>query len=71
VLWTIAPPEWLNDEDDAPPSLVEMSLGRVRLVLEQDRDGTWRVHRVLSTNPADYLRPELQPGAVWKSRSGR
>lgn len=67
MLWTIVPSELMEDED-APTSLFEMSVGQARVLLESAPDGTRRVHRVLSTDPADYLRPELQPGAVWSER---
>lgn len=63
--WTVAPEEWLVETDDAPRSLMEMSVGRAHVVLERAPDGTARVQRILSTDPADYLRPELQPGAAW------
>ncbi|MFS8523545.1 MAG: YlzJ-like family protein [Limnochordales bacterium] len=65
MLWTVMPMDVGMDEDDAPASFVEMSVGRSRLVLEHGPDGTARVHRLLSTDPADYLRPEWQPGAAW------
>lgn len=65
MLWTIVPEEWIMDVEEAPPAFLEMSVGQARVVLERSTDGTTRVHRILSTNPADYLRPELQPGAVW------
>lgn len=68
MLWTIIPEELLLDEEDGPVSLMEMSVGGARVLFETAADGTRRVHRVLSTDPADYLRPELQPGTVWTER---
>lgn len=68
MLWTIIPEELLMDEAEGPTALFEMSVGRARVLLETGPDGSRRVHRVLSTDPADYLRPELQPGAVWIQR---
>lgn len=68
MLWTIVPTDWLMDEEETPMSFMEMSVGHARVLLENAPDGTRRVHRILSTNPADYLRPELQPGAVWIDR---
>lgn len=49
----------------------EMSVGTVRVVFEKDAAGAHRVHRILSTDPADYMRPELQPGAVWTDEPRR
>lgn len=70
MLWTIVPTEWVLDEDETPSSVLEMSVGQAKVVLERSSDGTTRVQRVLSTDPADYLRPELQPGTVWDRPRG-
>ncbi|MBO8142349.1 MAG: YlzJ-like family protein [Firmicutes bacterium] len=64
MLWTVMPPEWVF-EDDGGPRLAEVAAGAMRIVLEAGPGGAWRVQRVLSTNPFDYLRPELSPGALW------
>ncbi|HLT58375.1 MAG TPA: YlzJ-like family protein [Limnochordales bacterium] len=65
ILWTIVPVEWVLEEDGPSPPLMDVAVGALRLVLEAGADGSARIHRVLSTDPADYLRPELQPGAPW------
>ncbi|OUM95222.1 MAG: hypothetical protein BAA04_03505 [Firmicutes bacterium ZCTH02-B6] len=65
ILWTIVPLEAVLEDDAAPPALVEVPVGHMRLVLEAGADGRHRIHRVLSTDPADYLRPELAPGSMW------
>lgn len=65
MLWTIVPADMLMDEDD-DVSVAEMSVGAATVVVHVGADGARRVQRLLSTNPADYLRPEWQPGAVWR-----
>lgn len=76
MLWTIVPIEWVLAEEPpgvdwsagqaaVAPVLAEVTIGSGRVVLETGPDGRARVHRVLSTDPADYLRPELQPGSPW------
>ncbi|HEY8416618.1 MAG TPA: YlzJ-like family protein [Limnochordales bacterium] len=65
ILWTIVPLEWVLDDDPAVPQLVEVPVGRMRVLVEAGADGGARIHRLLSTDPADYLHPELQPGAPW------
>lgn len=47
-----------------PPAAMRLMHVRGRAVLcEEARDG-WRVVRLLSTDPADFLAPELAPGAL-------
>lgn len=36
--------------------------GPVRLIVESDPAGTWRIGRLLSSDPYDYLNPEFSPG---------
>jgi hypothetical protein len=36
--------------------------GPVRLILRRDGAGIWRVSRLLSSDPSDYLNPALGPG---------
>ncbi len=38
--------------------------GQVRLLLERGSDGGWRVSRLLSSDPADYLDPTFFPGRL-------
>ena len=69
ILWTIVPVEWVLEDEPAAPQLVEVPVGQMRLLLERNTDGTARIHRVLSTDPADYLHPQLQPGSPWPGPS--
>jgi len=36
--------------------------GPVRLILEQTPGGTWRIQRLVSSDPFDFLDPALSPG---------
>lgn len=49
-----------------PGAPMEMPIGDRRLVVMPERDGTARVVRLISTNPADYLDARWQPGALVK-----
>ncbi len=46
----------------APP--VELPLGGRRLIVSPQPDGSARLVRLISTDPADYLDPRWQPGAA-------
>jgi len=43
---------------------VDGASGPVRLVLERNPGGGWRVSRLLSSNPYDYLNPAFGPGQL-------
>jgi len=68
ILYTVVPThyvvsaEYLARED--VPELIEVSLGGRKLLVEPMGPTTGKVARVLSTNPADYLDPALQPGQI-------
>ncbi|MFO7310925.1 MAG: YlzJ-like family protein [Bacillota bacterium] len=65
ILWTIVPIESVLDDEPSTPQVVDVAVGHMRLLLEPGADGRTRIQRVLSTDPADYLRPELTPGLPW------
>jgi len=50
-------------EEMRPPATREVSIDGVPLLISDTAPGRARVERLLSTNPADYLRPDLFPGA--------
>lgn len=70
MLWTIVPDDQLGDEEEEDGFLAEMSIGPVTVVVHTDKQGRRQVHRLMSTNPRDYLRPEWQPGAPWPAEKG-
>lgn len=44
----------------------EMSVDGIKVQVSQNNSGI-RVERIISTNPADFLNPRLQPGSMLKS----
>ena len=66
ILWTVVPPEVVMEGfEETEPVLAEVWEGGRVLVLEVAGPGQVRVERVISTDPADYLAPRLQPGVRW------
>lgn len=68
VIWTIVPIHELyaSDDEAAPGAVAELSIDGRILVVRRDEHGNRQVERLLSTDPADYLNPAWQPGAVWR-----
>jgi hypothetical protein len=56
--------EGLKEMKEPVTRLVD--IGGVTLIIEDTGPGEGRVIRLLSTDPDDYLRPELYPGVVIK-----
>jgi hypothetical protein len=50
-------------EEMKHPVVREVLVDGVQMLIEETGPGSGRVHRVLSTNPAHYLRPDFKPGA--------
>ena len=62
LLYTIQPAEAIFPQADPPASRMMMVRGHL---CECVREGEgYAVKRLISTNPADYLEPELAPGAI-------
>ena len=61
TLWTIVPIEDIYLQDYVP-QYEEMDYAGTKLLVEKNEDGRYKVSRILSSNPADFLRSELQPG---------
>ncbi len=53
-------------EEMKEPAVRLVEIGGVPLIIEDTGPGKGRVARLLSTNPQDYLRTDLYPGAVIK-----
>ncbi|MPL60604.1 hypothetical protein SDC9_06165 [bioreactor metagenome] len=67
ILWTVVPLEAIfAGADTQLPQYEEIEYEGTKLVVEKSVSGQMKVVRVLTTNPADYLRSEFQPGAVLK-----
>ncbi len=73
LLWTPLPIESVMEgygESKPALSQVELPDGGGLLLIDSS-SGRDRIWRVLSTNPFDYLRPELAPGQAWAARDGK
>lgn len=64
LLWTVLPLELVLDGLDKPVAYEEIDYNGTALVVERLSPLTCRVVRLLSTDPAAFLRPEFQPGAL-------
>lgn len=65
LLYSIIPAEEVFRGMEGPsPSLVDVVAAGVQMQVEPTGAGRGKIVRLLSTDPADYLRAELQPGNV-------
>lgn len=65
TLWTIVPEEvifGLQNQD--PATYEELECAGQRVMAEKLAQNQYRVVRLLTTNPTDYLHDNLQPGTV-------
>lgn len=65
ILYTPLPVEdVLQGYEKEAPELIEMSMGDAMVLVQRTGINQGIVHRIISTEPKDYMRPELQPGCV-------
>lgn len=70
MLYTIVPLEIIfADEEPSIESIadhqeVELNQEGIRLMVQQSVSGQYKISRLISTNPQDYLRAEWQPGSI-------
>lgn len=63
IIYTPLPIEMVLDGIDKEyPQYKEIDYGGAKLLVEPSGGDKYRIIRLLSTNPMDYLRNELQPG---------
>ncbi|MBW8348927.1 YlzJ-like family protein [Bacillus sp. IITD106] len=63
ILHTIVPPELIFQENDEVYSgQIPISRNGIPMIVEQSGH-MYRVIRIMSSDPADYLKAELSPGA--------
>ncbi|CQR71556.1 hypothetical protein SpAn4DRAFT_4061 [Sporomusa ovata] len=46
------------------PNYEEIEYAGTKMLVEKTADNEYRIVRILSTDPRDYLRNDIQPGAV-------
>lgn len=64
LLWTIMPAEMVLDGAENLAAYEEIDYGGVSVLVEKLSPIQCRIVRLLSTEPQDFLRPEIQPGTV-------
>ncbi len=67
LLYTVIPIESIFDSDsnnESPPDEVEIDQGRTSLLAQSLPGGQYKITRIISTDPQDYLKPEWQPGTI-------
>ncbi|MDF2635391.1 MAG: YlzJ-like protein [Pelosinus sp.] len=65
TLWSILPTELVLSNVDSPPPLYEeIQCNHIKLIVEKISPTQCKVSRLLTTDPQDYLHPEIQPGKI-------
>ena len=64
TLWTILPTEMILSNMDTPTIYEEVTCNNMKLLVEKVGSTQYMVSRLLTTDPQDYLRPEIQPGTM-------
>lgn len=66
IHWTIYPADYLVDQFSPKMKLhlEEVTIDGLQVQVFINDNGDAQVFRVISSNPQDYLRPDLQPGML-------
>lgn len=64
ILWSIVSPEIILSDVSAQPIYKEAEYRGMKCIVEKVNSAQWQVVRLLTTDPKDYLRQELQPGTL-------
>lgn len=65
TLWTILPTEMILSNVDTQATVYEeVTCNNMKLIVEKVGSTQYMVSRLLTTDPQDYLRPEMQPGTI-------
>lgn len=70
LLYTIIPMESIfESETDNQEDFheIEIMQGQASLLIQSISGGKYKITRIISTDPQDYLRPEWQPGTIISS----
>lgn len=63
VIYTPVPVEWVMGTSGEERQFTEIPYGQATVIAEVMEDGTCKVVRLISSNPDDYMHPDLQPGS--------
>lgn len=65
MMWTVAPLEtWMEQTETNTASDEIVCHNGIWMSVMRDDAGGYRIKRVLSTDPNDYLRADIVPGAM-------
>lgn len=64
IIWSIIPPDVMWTQPENPPAYEELQWGGMKCLVEKTSPTQCKVIRLLTTDPTDYLRMELQPGSI-------
>lgn len=64
MIYSIIPFEQIFYDSRSEMSYMEVTLHGERVVLLKNKDNTYTIDKLISTNPKAYLKPELMPGTL-------
>lgn len=65
TLYTIVPDEIIfPHHQDKIAQMIEMKVNGVHVMVEHEGGSSFRIDRIVSTNPEDYMKANVQPGEV-------
>ncbi|MHB8063721.1 MAG: YlzJ-like family protein [Ruminiclostridium sp.] len=69
ILYTIYDPNVIfknpgSGDQQVNASYSELSVDGIMMQVTQTNNKNFRIERIISTNPADYLNPRFQPGNI-------
>lgn len=64
VLWTVMPMELVFPVEVSTMNYEQIEFSGVAMQVERLSSTQCRIVRILSTNPSDYLRNDVQPGTM-------
>ncbi|MCE5287059.1 MAG: YlzJ-like family protein [Pelosinus sp.] len=64
ILWTAMPIEAVLDGIETSPVYIEAEYNGRRLLLENIAHNQYKIVRLISTDPAEYLCNDNQPGTI-------
>ena len=62
ILWTVMPLDVVFPPAENAPSYEEVDVDGTKLIVERLSATEAKVIRIISSNPADFLNPNYQPG---------
>lgn len=67
MMWTVASPEsWMGQAEQTVAAEEVVCCGGIWMSVVRSETGGYRIRRVLSTDPKDYLRDSIAPGTVFR-----